>query len=126
MAKSRRADAFGSLGIARREALWAARALTPKHELPLFAADLDGEGIVEPAVHLPQMTEGENVVEDYVAIRLTLRSHPVALIRHQLSPGIDPRLLKITKQPVVSGPPSRANVGSQFPAGRIEAWGDGR
>lgn len=87
------ADAFSSLGIARREALWAARALTPKQELPLFAADLDGEGIVEPAVHLPQMTEGENVVEDYVAIRMTLRSHPVALIRHRLSPGIDQRLL---------------------------------
>ena len=88
------ADAFASLGIVRREALWAARALTPKKDLPLFAGDLDGEGILEPAVHLPQMTEGENVVEDYVAVRLTLRSHPVALIRHRLSPGIDPRLLK--------------------------------
>jgi hypothetical protein len=31
----------------RREALWAARALVPKGELPLFAGDLDGEGIVE-------------------------------------------------------------------------------
>jgi hypothetical protein len=39
------------------------------------------------------MTEGEAVVEDYVAMRLTLRSHPVALIRHRLSPGIDGRLL---------------------------------
>jgi hypothetical protein len=39
------------------------------------------------------MTEGEEVVEDYVAMRLTLRTHPVALIRHRLSPGIDPRWL---------------------------------
>jgi len=39
------------------------------------------------------MTEGEAVVEDYVAMRLTLRSHPVALIRDRLSPGIDGRLL---------------------------------
>jgi hypothetical protein len=39
------------------------------------------------------MTEGEAVVEDYVAMRLTLRSHPVALIRDRLSPGIDRRLL---------------------------------
>ena len=87
------ADAFASLGIARRDALWAARALVPKKELPLFSGDLDGEGIVEPEVHLPQMTEGEAVVEDYVAMRLTLRTHPVALIRDRLSPGIDPRLL---------------------------------
>lgn len=91
------ADAFATLGMARREALWAARALSPKTELPLFAGDLDGEGIVEPAVYLPQMTEGENVVEDYVAMRLTLRTHPVALIRHKLSPGIDRRLLEPTK-----------------------------
>lgn len=88
------ADAFASLGLGRREALWAARALTPKKELPLFAGDLDGEAVLEPAAHLPRMTEGEEVVEDYVALRLTLRSHPVALIRHRLSPGIDPRLLE--------------------------------
>jgi DNA-directed DNA polymerase III PolC len=88
------ADAFATLGISRRDALWAARALVPKKELPLFSGDLDGEGIVEAAVHLPQMTEGEAVVEDYVAMRLTLRSHPVALIRDRLSPGIDRRLLK--------------------------------
>jgi DNA polymerase III alpha subunit len=83
------ADAFAALGLTRREALWAARALVPKGELPLFAGDLDGEGIVEGAVVLPQMTEGEEVVEDYVAMRLTLRSHPVALVRHRLSPGIE-------------------------------------
>jgi DNA polymerase III alpha subunit len=46
------------------------------------------------AVTLPRMTEGEEVVEDYVALRLTLRTHPVALIRHRLSPGIDRRWLK--------------------------------
>jgi DNA polymerase III alpha subunit len=90
------ADAFASLGLSRREALWAARALAPKGELPLFAGDLDGEGIVEGKVSLPQMTEGEEVVEDYVAMRLTLRTHPVALIRHRLSPGIDRRWLKAT------------------------------
>ncbi|MEY3004781.1 MAG: hypothetical protein RLZZ491_1957 [Pseudomonadota bacterium] len=87
------ADAFASLGISRRDALWAARALAPKTELPLFSRDLDGEGIVEPKAHLPEMTNGEAVVEDYVSMRLTLRSHPVALIRDRLSPGIDRRLL---------------------------------
>jgi DNA-directed DNA polymerase III PolC len=87
------ADAFASVGISRRDALWAARALAPKKELPLFSGDMDGEGIVEPAVHLPAMTEGENVVEDYVSMRLTLRTHPVALVRDRLSPGLDRRLL---------------------------------
>ncbi|MGP1359024.1 error-prone DNA polymerase [Roseicyclus sp.] len=87
------ADVFAALGLSRREALWAARALVPKRELPLFAGDLDGEGIVEGRVTLPAMTEGEEVVEDYVAMRLTLRRHPVALIRHRLSPGLDRRWL---------------------------------
>ena len=35
---------------------------------------------------LPAMTEGEEVVEDYVATRLTLRAHPMALLRHVLTP----------------------------------------
>jgi DNA-directed DNA polymerase III PolC len=83
------ADAFAALGTGRREALWAARAITGDTPLPLFAGDLDGEGIVEPAVVLRQMSEGEQVVEDYVAMRLTLRTHPMALLRARLTP--DPR-----------------------------------
>ncbi|MEL6952615.1 MAG: error-prone DNA polymerase [Pseudomonadota bacterium] len=83
------ADAFAALGLSRREALWAARALGPSEPLPLFSGDMDGEGIVEPAVFLPQMSEGEEVVEDYVAMRMTLRRHPVALIRHKLTPGLN-------------------------------------
>jgi DNA-directed DNA polymerase III PolC len=80
------ADVFAALGLTRREALWQARAMTDDTPLPLFAGDIDGEAIVEPAVHLAAMTEGEQVVEDYVALRLTLRSHPVALLRHLLTP----------------------------------------
>jgi len=87
------ADAFAGLGISRRDALWAARALAPRKELPLFSGDMDGEGIVEPAVHFPKMQEGEEVVADYTTMRLTLRRHPVALIRDRLSPRIDARLL---------------------------------
>jgi error-prone DNA polymerase len=41
----------------------------------------------EPAALLPRMTLGEEVVEDYVSTRLTLRAHPVALLRHILTPG---------------------------------------
>ena len=81
------ADAFAALGLDRRAALWAARAVTGAAPLPLFAGDMDGEGIVEPAVQFRAMSEGEQVVEDYVALRLTLRSHPVALLRHILTPA---------------------------------------
>ncbi len=81
------ADAFATLGLARRDALWEARSITGEAPLPLFAGDLDGEALNEPAAHLPAMSEGEEVVEDYVAIRLTLRSHPLALIRARLTPG---------------------------------------
>jgi error-prone DNA polymerase len=80
------ADAFAALGLSRRDALWAAKALAPGAELPLFAGDLDGEGISEAPVRLPEMTLGEAVVEDYVAMRLTLRAHPMALLRAQLTP----------------------------------------
>ncbi|MCB6177746.1 error-prone DNA polymerase [Rhodobacter sp. Har01] len=80
------ADCFASLGLDRRTALWEARALAPGPDLPLFAGDIDGEGIVEPAVVFCTMTEGEQVVEDYVSLRLTLRSHPMALLRPFLTP----------------------------------------
>ncbi|MDS9948985.1 MAG: error-prone DNA polymerase, partial [Planktomarina sp.] len=80
------ADAFHSLNLVRREALWAAKAITADQPLPLFSQNLDGEGILEEKVYLHQMTEGEEVVEDYVSMQLTLRSHPVALIRHLLTP----------------------------------------
>jgi DNA polymerase III alpha subunit len=80
------ADAFAALGLSRREALWEAKALGGAAPLPLFGSDLDGEGIVEPAAHLPAMTEGEEVVEDYVAMRLTLRKHPMAFLRPKLTP----------------------------------------
>ena len=79
---------FRDLRLSRRQALWDAKALTTRKTLPLFDGDMDGEAIVEPAALLPQMTEGEQVVEDYVALRLTLRRHPVALLRHILPPGL--------------------------------------
>ncbi|CUH78516.1 error-prone DNA polymerase [Tropicibacter naphthalenivorans] len=86
LARLAEADVFADLGMTRREALWEAKALTKGPELPLFAQDIDGEAIFEPAAHLPAMTEGQEIVEDYVAMRLTLRRHPVALLRHILTP----------------------------------------
>ena len=86
LARLAEADAFADLGLARRAALWEAKALRAPAPLPLFAGELDGEGIEEPAAHLPAMRLGEEVVEDYVAMRLTLRAHPVALLRDRLTP----------------------------------------
>lgn len=87
------ADAFAELGLGRRDALWQARAIRGDAPLPLFSGDMDGEGGAEPPVVLPPMSLGEEVVEDFVAMRLSLRAHPVALLRHVLTPGMgDPEL----------------------------------
>ncbi|MDF2232124.1 error-prone DNA polymerase [Albimonas sp. CAU 1670] len=84
------ADAFASLGLDRRQALWQAKAIPGGDPLPLFAGLLEGEGIEEPPTPLPAMSEGEEVVEDYVSARLTLRAHPVALLRDRLTPPGSP------------------------------------
>ena len=79
------ADAFRSAGLSRRQALWQARALAKAPPLPLFeAADQRGEGR-EPAVSLPAMADGEQVVEDYRTLRLSLRAHPLAFLRERLA-----------------------------------------
>ena len=80
------ADAFATCDLTRREALWQAKAIATAKPLPLFSQDLEGEALNEPEAYLPQMTLGEQVVEDYVATRLSLKAHPVALLRHLLTP----------------------------------------
>ena len=75
-------DAFASLGLPRRDALWATKALRAPAPLPLFGPY--GEGGVEASVTLPQMTLGQEVIEDYLALRLSLRAHPVELLRPRL------------------------------------------
>jgi error-prone DNA polymerase len=90
LARLAEADVFAALGLNRRAALWEAKALRAPLPLPLFGGDIEGEGIIEPAAHLPQMELGEQVVEDYAAMRLSLRAHPVALIRHLLTPSDTP------------------------------------
>ena len=84
------ADGFrAAFGLARREALWAIKALRDE-PLPLFAAAAareDGAGAEcnEPPVALRPMTAGREVVEDYGHLGLSLRSHPVAFLRANLS-----------------------------------------
>ena len=79
------ADAFTGVGLARLDALWQVKAIRADTPLPLFNDPIDGEVIVEPPVTLPIMNLGEAVVEDYVAMRLSLRAHPVELIRPTLA-----------------------------------------
>ncbi len=83
------ADAFAAMGLTRRDALWQVRAIRAPKPLPLFANPLDGEGLAEPVVDLPAMHLGEEVVEDYIAMRLTLRAHPMELLRPTI-PGLTP------------------------------------
>jgi error-prone DNA polymerase len=83
------ADAFIGMGLTRRDALWAVKAISAPAPLPLFADPLDGEGGQEPVVTLPPMHLGEEVVEDYVSLRLTLRAHPMELLRPSI-PGLTP------------------------------------
>jgi error-prone DNA polymerase len=120
------ADAFGSLGLKRRDALWAAKALGrvgDQDELPLFAGNThpypssspgrceaaspgdpdklatpspldrdcrdkpgnDGDRHHEPPVALPPMPLGEEVVNDYRFLHLSLRAHPVSFLRDELT-----------------------------------------
>ena len=84
------ADAFRpALGLVRREALWAIKALRDE-PLPLFAATAAREDepmweINEPAVALRPMTAGSEVVQDYGHVGLSLRRHPVAFLRDDLA-----------------------------------------
>jgi DNA-directed DNA polymerase III PolC len=119
------ADAFGSLGLTRRDALWAAKALgrvgDRDDDLPLFAAVTAPSAVTprvggassnpdgfrensetpaitgspafagddtlrmrEPDVALPPMPLGEEVINDYRFLRLSLRAHPAQFLRGDL------------------------------------------
>src|ERR1700712_1988561 len=75
------ADAFRSIGLDRREALW--EASTKDRPVAIFkgqqAADAQGENIL-----LPAMEQSEHVVHDYAATSLSLKAHPVSFIREKL------------------------------------------
>ena len=80
-----RADAFGSMGLDRRNALWAVKALPDDAPLPLFAAAGEEERGEDPPVSLPEIAAGEQVVDDYASLRLTLRAHPLSFLRESLA-----------------------------------------
>lgn len=99
------ADAFRSMGLDRRAALWSARRLATiglgrgkertggkiaghargSGTLPLFDPRAGDELFPEPAVALPAMALPEHVAEDYVTTGLSLKAHPVAFFRPHLA-----------------------------------------
>ncbi|WP_420970317.1 error-prone DNA polymerase [Bradyrhizobium sp. B120] len=79
------ADAFRSLGLDRREALWAVRRLPDDVPLPLFEAATAREQPDEGAKPLPEMPRPEQVVADYQTIRLSLKGHPMEFLREMFT-----------------------------------------
>ena len=81
------ADAFRSIGLDRREALWAVKALDPNvldDEGSLFKKDhalIDKEA----ELNLPRMRLSEQVINDYRYLKLSLKAHPLSFIRHRLA-----------------------------------------
>ncbi len=79
------ADAFGSMDMSRRQALWDARSLVGGSDLPLFAhADERDEGAERGRAILPRMPLSEEVVADYQTTRLSLKAHPMSFLRASL------------------------------------------
>ena len=74
------ADAFRSIGLDRRQALWEARRM-PDDELPLFAAAQTRELREEEDARLPAMPLSEHVATDYQTVRLSLKGHPMQFLR---------------------------------------------
>src|SRR6266567_3960558 len=75
------ADAFSSIGLDRRAALWAVRRLPDDVPLPLFEIATAREQPDEHARPLPLMPLPEQVVADYQTIRLSLKGHPMEFLR---------------------------------------------
>ncbi|MEZ5792286.1 MAG: error-prone DNA polymerase [Nitratireductor sp.] len=87
------ADAFRSMGLDRRAALWEAKALEGaaiQSAMPLFDIPQSGllvapDPLVEPQTRLPQLTHGEHVIEDYRHLSLSLKGHPASFVRSELA-----------------------------------------
>ena len=77
------ADAFNSLGLDRREALWEISTGNDRH-VALFAGHVVADS-KEEEVSLPKMKISEHVLQDYAATSLSLKAHPVSFVREKLS-----------------------------------------
>ncbi|MGM9478120.1 error-prone DNA polymerase [Pedobacter sp. GSP4] len=77
------ADAFGSMGLDRRRALWEVSAMADR-PIALFE-NQPSESTLETQATLPLMTKGEHVIQDYATTSLSLKAHPVHFVREQLT-----------------------------------------
>lgn len=73
------ADAFRSIGMDRRQALWEVSAKDKPNSL--YAG---GKDVPEEKITLPAMALSEHVVQDYATTSLSLKAHPVSFVREQL------------------------------------------
>jgi error-prone DNA polymerase len=73
-----RANALVSLSGHRRQAAWQVAGMQPMPGL------LKDAPIEDDAIILPPPSEGQEILSDYANVRLSLRRHPVALLRAQL------------------------------------------
>ncbi|MCC0035003.1 MAG: error-prone DNA polymerase [Hoeflea sp.] len=105
------ADCFRSIGLDRRDALWAVKALDPlssAERLPLFALADSHDLQKEPDVDLPPMPLGEQVINDYQALSFSLKAHPMSFLRERLAgkgcrPNSDLQDIRIGRQVKVAG-----------------------
>ena len=77
------ADAFNSIGLDRREALWE---ISTGNDRPV--ALFSGQSAADPSessVVLPKMRTSEHVLFDYASTSLSLKAHPVSFVREKLS-----------------------------------------
>ncbi|MCV0394547.1 MAG: error-prone DNA polymerase [Rhizobiaceae bacterium] len=94
MERLAQADAFRSLGLDRRAALWEVRALdrgSAAERLPLFERPKLALRDHEPRTELPPMPPGEHVIHDYRSLGLSLKAHPLSFLRGRLeAAGVTP------------------------------------
>jgi error-prone DNA polymerase len=75
------ADAFRSLGLDRREALWQ---VSVKDKPTGMYAQQQGDATGEGGVQLPLMQLPEHVMHDYATLSLSVKAHPVSFLREKL------------------------------------------
>ncbi|MEQ8533178.1 MAG: OB-fold nucleic acid binding domain-containing protein, partial [Imperialibacter sp.] len=82
------ADAFRSIRLDRRQALWEVSTKDHLHKA-LFSSQQQNEH--EQKVDLPEMQLSEHVIQDYASTSLSIKAHPVSFLREQLKQlGITP------------------------------------
>lgn len=76
------ADAFRSIGLDRRQALWEVSALSDS-PVGMFEGQ-SSESMPEKEIQLPLMRLSEHVIQDYSTTTLSLKAHPVSFVREKL------------------------------------------